>query len=78
MVVHAGNLSTPEAKKENSSQVKANPGVHGEFQVSLGYRIRPCLEAGRTGRKGGRKGEEEGREKERRGKEKITHTCKCT
>lgn len=70
MVVHAGNLSTPEAKKENSSQVKANPGVHGEFQVSLGYRIRPCLEAGRTGRKEGRKGEEEGEREREMGKGK--------
>jgi hypothetical protein len=42
MVLHTCNSSTQEAEVEGS-RVQGPPGLHGEFQVSLAYKGRPCL-----------------------------------
>ena len=41
--MHAFNPSTLEAEAGESLWVQGQPGLHSEFQDSLGYTEKPCL-----------------------------------
>jgi hypothetical protein len=59
VVVHPYNFSTQEAEV-GGSRAHGQPGLHGKFQVTLGYIARPCLKkCKKERRKGGREREEE-------------------
>ena len=44
VVVHAFSPSTREAEAGGSLRVQGQPGLHSEFQDSLGYTEKPHLE----------------------------------
>ena len=71
MVVHVFNSSNGEAGTGRSLRDLGHPDVHGKFQTSQGYRVRPCLiKGGREGGEGGRgRKKEEGRKKGKERKE---------
>jgi hypothetical protein len=45
-VVHSYNPSTGRLRQE--FQVSVRAGLHGKFQASIGYTVRPCLKNKQT------------------------------
>jgi hypothetical protein len=57
VVTHASKPSSQEVEV-GGSKVQGQPGLHSEFQGSLGYIVRSCLKESVGGREGGKQGEE--------------------